>query len=236
MDTLVSAHRANTEDLRAAFAATTARWDRDVDELHAALDDNVRQALLSAHPTTDSARARAILDRLQDGRPGKPPLSVTVLVWEELVGMVAFSDHIYLSTGLQDALPEDAALAFVLAHEIAHIDLGHCRLDHPRLPPLPLLPLRVGLGLATRAWMRPELELDADRTGHDLVRAVGYRADAFHEVFDVLSAAAIDKDMAALVSRDLSEWDEFWIQKATGYPTLQARRERLSARGTVSSA
>ena len=156
---------------------------------------------------------------------------MTVLQWEEVVGLVIFSDHIYLSTGLLDALPEDDALAFVIAHEVTHIDLGHnqlkLRAGIPSLPPV--LPLRLSLSLLARAWMRPELEKDADLGGLALAQAAGYRPEAFHAVFDVFTEVALEKNMAEHVSRDLSDWEEFWQQKATGYPSIEERRARLSA-------
>ena len=171
--------------------------------------------------------------RLQQARPEEPPIALVVLRWEEPNAMVLFAHRIYISTAILDALTDDDALAFVLAHEIAHIDLGHIRMDREltaRLPPLPpMLPLRMGVGLLARAWMRPEMESEADARGQVLAVSAGSRRDGFEAVFDVLKAHAMESGMAAHIEADPSRWSEYWRQKTTGYPAIEERRSQLRA-------
>ena len=217
--------------LSEAIAARCIDLDDAVDDIHRAQDTAVHDVLTRQHRVDTGAyarRARAVLARLSAQRPAKAPVSVVVLHWSLLNALVLYSDRIYLTTALMDALPDDAALAFVLGHELTHIDLGHNRLDggHTvRLPPLPpMLPLKLSLGLLTRTWMRPDMEREADAGGQALSVAAGYRADGFEAVFDMLAAQT-----DAVVEPEDSQWDEFWRQKASGYPTIAERRRLLAA-------
>ena len=52
--------------------------------------------------------------------------TVTVVQDDSFAAFSMLGGYIYVHTGLMDALPSDAALQFVLAHEVAHVDLKHC--------------------------------------------------------------------------------------------------------------
>jgi len=194
----------------------------------------VHQILTSAYQIDRGVfahRAERVLARLHQARADRPPVELVVLHWGEPNAMVLFSHRIYLSTALLDALPDDDALAFVLGHEITHIDQGDIRVDGTlRLPPLPpMLPLRLSLGMLARTWMRPEMERGADAGGQALAVAAGYRSDGFEQVFDVLSTHATEG-----LEADPSQWSEFWRQKASGYPSLAERRTLLQAHCAIS--
>jgi Peptidase family M48 len=51
--------------------------------------------------------------------------TITVINSAEIDAYSAIGGYIYVSTGLIAKYPSDAALQFVLAHEIGHIELGH---------------------------------------------------------------------------------------------------------------
>jgi len=226
-------HRKHTADLQGALRS--AALYEDTDEMHAAMEEGLRDQLLEACGRLDSPRARRVLARLEAARVGTgPPLALLVLDSPSVQAFVGFGETIYVSAGLLSMLvDDDDALAFVLAHEATHIDAGHNRLaatlraDIPVLPAM--APLQVGLGLLTRTWMSPHRELEADRGALALVQQAGFSASGFEAAFDALAALATEQDMAEHVERDLSPWAEFWQQKLTGYPSIRDRQARLRA-------
>lgn len=227
---LSESSEAVSEAIGAALLAQRDGWDAEVSGHHAGIDEAVHAALIAQMPPQSGAalaRVRRVLARLQEGRPGAARVAAVVLSWDQPNAMVLFSHRIYVATALLDALPDDDALAFVLAHELTHIDRGDIRLDSQlsRLPPLPpMLPLRYTLGMLTRIWMRPDMERAADAGGQALVVAAGYRADSFEDVFDLFAAQE-----GVVTEPDSSEWVEFWRQKTVGYPSIAERRALLRA-------
>ncbi|MBC8134759.1 MAG: M48 family metalloprotease, partial [Fibrella sp.] len=63
--------------------------------------------------------------------------------------------YIYIARGLLQEFPGDEPVAFVLAHEAAHHDLGHVRRVAPTLKMLQKVPGGVVAGLLTEACTRP---------------------------------------------------------------------------------
>ena len=133
--------------------------------------------------------------------------------------------------------------AMVIAHEIAHHDLGH--LDG--VPGWLRLPSELDFvlsGLYRAALMRihgPEKECQADRYGLDLCLAAGYDGCRCIEVFDVLEKYALDRGyLEAAYGPDDSD-DELaadaswrtrmriWLyQRKRGYLPIRDRRQALS--------
>jgi Zn-dependent protease with chaperone function len=54
------------------------------------------------------------------------PFVFTVVDKDEINACALLGGHVYVYSGLLKTLEDDAELQFVLAHEIAHIELGHC--------------------------------------------------------------------------------------------------------------
>ncbi len=228
---LSESSEAVSEALGEALLAQRDGWASEVSDHHVGIDDAVHAALIAQMPPQSGAalaRVRRVLARLQEGRSEQPRVTAIVLKWDQPNAMVLFSHRVYVATALLDALPDDDALAFVLAHELTHIDRGDIRLDSllsSRLPPLPpMLPLRYTLGMLTRIWMRPDMERAADTGGQALAVAVGYRVDGFETVFDLFAAQE-----GVVTEPDSSEWIEFWRQKTVGYPSIAERRALLRA-------
>ena len=70
-------------------------------------------------------RGRQVQNRLQSGRPPSSVLLVEIPWMEEETAFTAPGRYIYCSRRLFERCPEEEHLAFVVAHEIAHHDLGH---------------------------------------------------------------------------------------------------------------
>jgi Zn-dependent protease with chaperone function len=70
-------------------------------------------------------RVQRMQERLNQARVGKSPLHTTILAINPPLAFTLAGQHVYLSRRLLERLPTDDAVAFVLAHEAAHHDLGH---------------------------------------------------------------------------------------------------------------
>lgn len=128
------------------------------------------------HPTT--VRVRSIFEKLvrvAGRRPGVV-LEVHVLDTPKIVGESLRGGFVVVSRGLVDLAGPDDALAFVLAHEVAHLVRDH----HGLLDSLGVLGASITPG---RATVPPEqvvrayrvVELDADRLGVLFTALAGYR-------------------------------------------------------------
>ena len=121
-----------SERILRSMALTAAEEATAAEAAHAALLPQYRGRLL---PTPRAARK--VFDVLVAALPPplKPPpfrFVLTVLDGAEINAFTVGGGHVYLSRGLLAALtPETeagrAVLAFVLAHELGHGALGHCR-------------------------------------------------------------------------------------------------------------
>ncbi len=113
-------------------------------------------------------RARRIADRLNAVRDGldKQP----VVVWElpHHAAVTARGRFLYLSLPLVQRLSDDG-LAFVLAHEMAHHDLGH--VAHP-------------LGAIAAVLQGPEAERRADAEALRIAHAAGFDVRGALEALD----------------------------------------------------
>ena len=96
----------------------------------AAIGDWLQQELACYMETSTWATERAarVDARLQDGRPEADRLETRVLWTAWATAFTAPGRFVYFSRPLLERCPHDEAAAFVIAHEIAHHDLGHTRL------------------------------------------------------------------------------------------------------------
>ena len=150
-----------------------------------------------------------VSERLQRWRPAHRRKEVHV-VWVSRVSALTMPGrHVYLSRHLLEELRGiDDMVAFVIAHELAHHDLGH--FDHVneaatmapqgdwgRLTALAELAseasswARMGQGVFSNMWASQEHERDADRLGLEYCLRAGYDAEACIEVFRVLEARSL---------------------------------------------
>jgi predicted Zn-dependent protease len=189
-------------------------------------------------------RIRRVVERLQAGRPDCERMVIEI-PWIDLVtAFTAPGRYIYISRRLYERCGSDEQVAFIVAHEIAHHDLGHFRLLGKWIARLGGIPgaslFALAAHLLDHGLHGPEKECDADRYGLGLCLAAGYDGARCLELFDVLEHHALDwGDYDSVYSRDRSieelEGKASWLsrarlwtwRRARGYLSLRERRGLL---------
>lgn len=197
------------------------------ERLHAWIED---QAHVEEQGWAPSLVARAA-DRLR--RVSATRIDPRV-IWIREPTAFAFADGtIYVSRELLSRGLSEAGVAFVLAHEIAHLELGHLRHAPKRIATLDrfggALALGVLVGAVRSLTSGRRRELEADRRGFDLCLAAGYGTTPAIELFDLLERIALDYRNAPAVFGD--ERAGFVTRLFTSHPPIRDRRERIEALG-----
>lgn len=196
-------------------------------------------------------RIRRVEARLQVGRPPEARKTVEILWLPQVNAFTHRGRYVYFSRRLLERLATDDAAAWVVAHEIAHHDLGH----FDALPEwaTPVRSLRgggVALVLAfrvTHRMMGVERELAADAYALELCLAAGYDADACLRALDVIEDDLLDRgDIDGVVGPDAAHFvgvedhDDGWNrtraalwERLRGYPSIHDRRRALRARAAA---
>jgi Peptidase family M48 len=190
-------------------------------------------------------RVERVAARLQADRPPEARL-IPIVLWIRL--FTAFTvpgRYIYVSRRLLERCADDESAAFLVAHEIAHHDLGH--LSVPDWLPKELrvrggrMVASVYASIAHRVH-GPERECAADRHALDLCMRAGYDGAKCLELFGVLERYAAevgDEDM--IHGPDETSDDELaadaslmtrariWLwQRSRGYLPIRDRRAALA--------
>lgn len=198
-----------------------------------------REATGWAPERVERVAARLQGDRAEDAR------LVPVVLWIKLfTAFTAPGRYIYVGRRLLERCPDDETAAFLVAHEIAHHDLGH--LSAPDWIPEGLRERGGRMAASLYASMAhrlhgPERECDADRHALELCVKAGYDGAKCLELFGVLEryAAEIgDEDM--IHGPDTESDDELapdaswstrariWLwQRSRGYLPIRDRRAAL---------
>ena len=152
-------------------------------------------------------RVERVLARLTPQRPGKRALRVVIPSVTAVAAFTAPGPFIFFNRGLYQLCPDDDTTAFVIAHEIAHHDLGH----------LSLVPDWMGrmarrwsgkiavmiAGAVTKRLYGPERECDADLYALRLCMKAGYDPERCLHLFLVLENYFLDHgDISAVVGTD----------------------------------
>lgn len=190
-------------------------------------------------------RVRRVSDKLQSGRAEHQRLQVLVPWFSEPTAFTAPGNHIYFGRRLFEQCATDEQAAFVIAHEIAHHDLGHVDLFSEAGDKLIKLPGARFFALAFHVLEArvygPERECDADRCGLDLCLAAGFNGRRCLKLFDILEQIALyvgDEDMVygpdvesdneLAPDADWKTKAKIWLwQKRRGYLPIRDRKEVL---------
>jgi len=191
-------------------------------------------------------RGRRVAERLQANRPQSERLIVEIPWLDVVTAFTAPGRYIFFSRRLYERCATDDQVAFVVAHEIAHHDLGHINLFAGWAHKIVGLPGATLFAFAFHALERrlygPETECDADRHGMDLCLAAGYDGKRALELFDVLEQHALDMGDYDIVygpdeeSDDELDEDASWMTKAQiwawqrkrGYLPIRDRKQMLA--------
>jgi hypothetical protein len=190
-------------------------------------------------------RAARVADRLQQGRPAAERLRTVVFFGSKETAFTVEGPYVFVSRRLLERCRTDAACAWILAHEIAHHDLGHVT----RIPEWMVRYVKhrgawVVAALAQTIAHRvlgPEREAEADQHAVDLCLRAGYHPDDFLGAFD--AAEALIRDVGseeAIYGPDCALWDELdgrssllgrfrvwkW-ERVNGYYPFRERRRRV---------
>jgi predicted Zn-dependent protease len=192
-----------------------------------------------------------IMKRLSAVRTaGSPRLEAEILWVREVTAFTLPGHFVYISRRLLERCASDEPVAFALAHEIAHHDLGHLHgLDSlaaavPReLPVLGhgRLALMAAVVFIERRVHGPEKELAADARALEMCVAAEYNGEHCLQLFDVLESDALDKgDIDAVYGLEdaldpashgamawLTEAREWAHERLRGYMPIRERKARL---------
>lgn len=167
-----------------------------------------------------SERADRVTAALQQATPEEQRLSTLVVWLSTHAAFTAPGRTIYISRRLFEVLPTDDAAAFVVAHELAHHELGH-------VPPA-LASVRSVALLATRLaarWVHSqEHERDADLRAIELCVAAGYDPEACLVALDRLAKISLDYGSVGSVVDD----DEA-LASGASHPPLRRRAADVRA-------
>jgi hypothetical protein len=141
-------------------------------------------------------RVNRVAARLQMRIPEGERLEVVVPWTEIFTAFTAPDRFIYFSRRLLERCPDDESAAFVIAHEIAHHELGHLRIFPHWLAALAQVKggwiAAAGVQAIERRLYGPEKECDADRRALDMCLAAGYDATRCMHLFAILEPHALD--------------------------------------------
>lgn len=141
-------------------------------------------------------RTTEIGARLNAVRAPAPPLEIVPLFLGEIEAFTAPGSWVYVTRGLLHRAWWEEAAALVIAHEMAHHDLGHTRLFAERLTwaqRVPgSLPIRLLVTGGIRRLYGPEGESAADARALELCLEAGYEGERCLGLFDLLETHALD--------------------------------------------
>ena len=208
------------------------------------LHDAIHEAYVVESASWAVEQVTRVANRLQADIDEGTRLRVEVPWIEAFTAFTAPGRYIYISRRLLEICRTDEAVAFVIAHEVAHHRLGHLDTFPDWLADIPgsQIPFLIqGLYRSIEARLYgPEAEVKADLMAIDLCVTAGYQAKKCLEIFDILEKFALDMRDVDIVfgpeeSNDELDQDaplstklRIWIwQRTRGYLPLRDRRQEI---------
>jgi predicted Zn-dependent protease len=154
-------------------------------------------------------------------------LTAEILWLGEMNAFATPGRYIYITRALLQRFGEDDPVAFILAHEMAHHDLGHVRLLLPYLRRFGTLAGTSAASLlgaiiqrGTNLLYGKERETAADIYALNLCLAAGYKYNGFAEVFRILENESLDfRDIISVFGSDKTDA----CQTSRTHPPLRTR-------------
>lgn len=192
-----------------------------------------------------AARVAAKLDPHRCGGQGGRPLEIVIPWITSLLAFTAPGRYIFFGRRLYERCPDDQTTAFVIAHEMAHHDLGHLDLMPDWMPRFAYAKggrlAVVAMAAIERRLYGPERECQADEYALDLCVAAGYEPERCLAFFRIMENYALDMGYDGMVfgpdvdSDEELDPDAPWLTKARiwawqrtyGYLPLRDRVARL---------
>jgi Zn-dependent protease with chaperone function len=144
-----------------------------------------------AHEAVDRA-----MTALNAARSPRPPMVGEVLWMSPPIAFTLPGPYCYVSRRFIERCASDAPVAFALAHEIGHHDLGHLRrAESWAAGAIVHVPLQLAVLLLyqLQRWMYSrDMELAADAYALELCRKAGFEPKQCLECFDILSRYMLD--------------------------------------------
>ena len=148
-------------------------------------------------------RVKRVAERLQKGRPPKSQLQVVVYWARVMTAFTVPGRYIFFCRRLLERCTDDECAAFIVAHELAHHDLGHVSLFPTWMQDFAKIRGAWVVGVAAQAVEKrlygPVRECAADRHGLDLCLAAGYDPEKCLNVFKILETYCLDMGRDDLV-------------------------------------
>jgi predicted Zn-dependent protease len=146
--------------------------------------------------TWASERVNRAERQLQIYRAPRARLTAEILWLAEANAFTAPGRYVYITRELLQRTSSDEPVAFVLAHEMAHHDLGHLDAFRGSTSVLRKIPAGARIALLLRAaeWLLigPEAESAADEYALRLCVRAGYDGRRCLELFDILASYSLD--------------------------------------------
>jgi predicted Zn-dependent protease len=191
------------------------------------------------------ATTRRVERQLQVYRAPRDRMVAEILWLAEPNAFTAPGRYLYITRELLQRAASDDPVAFVVAHEMAHHDLGHLDAFRGHASILRRIPAGARIALLVRAaeWLLigPEAEADADRYAFQLCRKAGYDPLKCLELFDILESYALDHgaldtvfgseesmaDEVQAVRHWASRLKEWGFRRIHRYPSIRERKDSL---------
>lgn len=208
------------------------------------LHDAMHEAYVVEATGWAAEQVTRVAQRVQADVEEEKRLRVEVPWIEEFTAFTAPGPYIYVSRRLLELCRTDEAVAFVIAHEVAHHRLGHLDIFPNWLADLPGTQIAELMAVLFRSiearLYGPEQEVEADLMGIDLCVTARYEPTKCLQIFDILEKFALDVrdldivfgpqeadnelDPDAPLSTKLRMW--LW-QRTRGYLPLRDRRHEI---------
>ena len=189
-------------------------------------------------------RVGNIMKRLAAAHPPASEFEVVIPWMNDISAFTAPGRYVFFCRALFQLCPSEDMAAFVIAHEIAHHDLGHLHALPDWLMKMVGAAGVVALGVFKRAehfLYGPEMECEADRRALEMCIVARYDPLECIALMDKFEKAALDmRDLGAVYGVNQDDENELssdaslntklriWLyQRKRGYLPIQDRRTML---------